>query len=159
MSHNKPLAGIRILSLEQFGAPPRVRRHRVLVPIGGVHRGVIMALRYARSLSEDVTAVYVSTDPAETEKIKLKWELWGDGVRLKVIDSPYRTLIEKILDYVDYLAAARRSDEVLTIVVPRFIPEHRLFDLLHSQTARVLRWALLGRKGVIVTDVPYHLTD
>jgi amino acid transporter len=147
------------LSLDQFGAPPRVRRHRVVVPIGGVHRGVVHALRYARSLSEDVTAVYVSTDPAETAKIKAKWERWGDGIRLKVIESPYRVLTEKILEYVDYLAAARRSDEVLTIVVPRFIPERAVFGVLHAQTARLLRWALLGRKGIVVTEVPYHLTD
>jgi hypothetical protein len=147
------------LSLEKFGAPPRVRRHRVIVPIGGVHRGTVFALRYARSLSEDVTAVYVSTDPAETEKIKRKWERWGDGARLKVIESPYRVLIEKILEYVDQVTAIQGPDEVLTIVVPRFIPEHRLFDLLHAQTARILRWVLLGRKGIYVTDGPYHLLD
>ncbi|MBI3362070.1 MAG: APC family permease [Chloroflexi bacterium] len=147
------------LSLEEFGAPPRVRRHRVLVPISGVHRGAVMALHYARTLSDDVTALYVSTDQAETEKIKQKWERWGDGVRLKVIESPYRVLIEKILQYVDEVEAERQPYEMLTIVVPHFIPERRLYDLLHAQTARLLRWALLGRKGIVVTDVPYHLTD
>ncbi|MBI3362069.1 MAG: APC family permease [Chloroflexi bacterium] len=147
------------LSLDEFGGLPRVRRHRVIVPISGVHRGVVIALRYARALSDDVTALYVSLDPAETEKVKQKWERWGDGVRLKVVESPYRTLVEKILDYVEQVQAERQPHEVLTIVVPHFIPQHRWYDLLHAQTARWLRWALLGRKDVVVTDVPYHLTD
>jgi amino acid transporter len=155
--HYRHVAGH--LSLERFGAPPRVRRHRVLVPIGGVHRGVVHALRYARSLSEDVTALYVSVDPDETEILKRKWERWGDGIRLKVIESPYRVLIEKILQYVDEVEADRQPHEVLTIVVPRFIPEHPAYDVLHAQTARLLRWALLGRKGIVVAEVPYHLTD
>lgn len=155
--HYRHVAGQ--LSLEKFGAPPRIRRHRVLVPIGGVHRGVVHALRYARSLSEDVTALYVSVDPVETDKLRSKWELWGDGVRLKVIDSPYRVLIEKILEYVDQVELERQPHEMLTIVVPRFIPEHPAYDALHAQTARALRWALLGRKGIVVAEVPYHLTD
>jgi hypothetical protein len=68
------------LSLEAFGSPPPVRRHRVIVPIAGVHRAVIAALNYARSISDDVTAVYVETDPNETPKIRRKWEEWGDGI-------------------------------------------------------------------------------
>jgi hypothetical protein len=147
------------LSLEEFGAPPRIRRHRVIVPIGSVHRGVVVALHYARSLSDDVTALYVSLDPAERENIKRTWDRWGDGVRLKVVDSPYRLLIEKIIEYVDQVDAERRNNEVLTIVVPRFIPESWWANVLHAQTASILRWALLGRKDIIVTDVPYHLKD
>jgi len=147
------------LSLEEFGAPPGIRRHRVLVPIGGVHRGVVIALHYARSLSDDVTALYVSVDPVETEAIKRKWQRWGDGVRLKVVESPYRVLTEKIIECVDELQAEQRPNEVLTIVVPQLIPRHWWDNLLHARTAHVLRRALLGRKDIIVTDVPYQLRD
>ena len=52
------------LSLDAYGPPPRVDRHRVILPISGMHRGTVAGLRYARALSADVTAVYVSTDPA-----------------------------------------------------------------------------------------------
>ena len=89
--------------------------------------------------------------------MKRKWDRWGDGVRLKVVESPYRVLIEKIIEYVNQVEVARRPNEVLTIVVPHLIPHHWWDNLLHAQTARVLRWALLGRKGIVVTDVPYHL--
>ena len=84
--HYRDLA--RRLSLEKFGPPPRVDRHRVILPISGVHRGVVAGLTYARALSDDVTAVYVSADPGQTEVIQRKWGLWGGGVRLVVVDSP-----------------------------------------------------------------------
>ena len=147
------------LSLDEFGAPPGIRRHRVIVPIGGVHRGVVIAMHYACSLSDDVTALFISLDPVETEAIKKKWQRWGDGVRLKVVESPYRELTEKIIECVDQLQAEQRPNEVLTIVVPRLVSRHWYDNLLHTQTARVLRRALLGRKDIIVTDVPSQLRD
>jgi hypothetical protein len=147
------------LSLDEFGAPLPARRHRVIVTIGGVHRGVVRALHYAQALSDDVTAVYVSVDPEEAGELQRKWERWGNGVRLTILASPYRELTEKIIEYVDMLDAERRSDEVVTIVVPRFIPQRGWHQLLHAQTARTLRRALVDRKDVVVTDVPYHLRD
>jgi hypothetical protein len=145
------------LSLEDYGAPPSVRRHRVIVPISGVHRGTLAALDYAMSLSPDVTAVHISIDPAESQKLQAKWERWGNGVRLLVLDSPYRTLLEPLLGYIEHLATQRRSNEVITIVVPQFVPRHWWHNLLHTQTAVLLRLALLFRRGVVVTDVPYQV--
>jgi amino acid transporter len=155
--HYKDVA--RHLSLESFGAPPRVRRNRVLLLIGGVHSGALHALRYARSLSQDVTAVYVAADPVETEKIKDKWEQWGDGIRLVVIDSPYRRLIEPLLDYIDELAAERQPQEMLTIVVPQFVPAHWWQRFLHMNTAQILQQALLRKSDIVVMEVPYHIGD
>jgi len=147
------------LSLESFGAPPRVRRNRVLLLTGGVHSGVLHALRYARSLSQDVTAVYVGTDLAEAEEVKSKWEQWGDGVRLVVIDSPYRRLIEPLIDYIDEMAEQRRPNEMLTIVVPQFVPAHWWQRFLHMNTAQILQQALLRKRDIVVMEVPYHLRD
>lgn len=155
--HYKDVA--RHLSLESFGAPPRVRRNRVLLLIGGVHSGALHALRYARSLSQDVTAVYVAADPAETEKVKSKWEQWGDGMRLVVIDSPYRRLIEPLLDYIDELASGRQPQEMLTIVVPQFVPTHWWQRFLHMNTAQILQQALLRKSDIVVMEVPYHIGD
>jgi amino acid transporter len=76
------------LSLEDFGAAPRIGRHRVIIPISGVHRGTVAALRYARALSDDITAVYVSTDAEMAEAVRQKWGLWGSGHRLVVLESP-----------------------------------------------------------------------
>jgi amino acid transporter len=143
------------LSLEHFGAPPRVIRHRVIITVGGVHRGSLAALRYARTLSDDITAVHVSTDPVETEKIKTKWEKWGEGVRLVILDSPFRLFIEPLLEYIDEIDAQSRPNEVITIVVPQFIPAHWWNSFLHARTADTLRKVLLNRKEIVVTEVPY----
>lgn len=82
------------LSLERYGAPGRVTRQRVILPLSGVHRGTLAALRYARTLSDDITAVHIGMDQAEIDSLRRKWESWGDGVRLVVLDSPYRLLLE-----------------------------------------------------------------
>ena len=154
--HYKDLAAH--LSLANYSAPPNVApRHRVILPIGGVHQGTLVALRYACALSHDVTAVYVSTDPAETERIQAKWEMWGQGVRLVILDSPYRLLIEPLLGYIEKIAAQRQPNEIVTIVVPQFVPKRWWHNLLHTQAAMMLRLALLTKQGITVTDVPYHL--
>jgi amino acid transporter len=144
------------LSLDDFGMPQRTRHHRVIVPISGIHQGALAALDYARSLSPDVTAVHVSTDPAEVTRVRRLWEWWGDGVRLVIIDSPYRAFLEPLLEYVDTLCAQLQSNERLTIVVPHFVPGHWWHNLLHSQTAYWLRFALLHKRGVVIIEVPYQ---
>ena len=147
------------LSLQHYGAPPQSGRHRVILPISNVHRGTLEALRYARALSHDVTAVHVSLDPAEAERLRAKWDLWGEGVRLVVLDSPYRLLLEPLLDYITSIADERQPNETLTIVVPQFVPRRSWQNVLHAQTALFLRMALLFRRGIVVTNVPYQLTE
>lgn len=145
------------LSLERSGTPPLITRHRVILLISGVHRGTLEALRYARALSDDITALHVSIDPVETEKVQQKWEIWGDGVRLVILESPYRLLLEPILEYIESIAAVRQPHEAITIVVPQFVSRHWWNNLLHTQTATLLRFALLFKPGIVITDVPYHV--
>jgi hypothetical protein len=78
-------------------------------------------------------------------------------VRLVVLNSPYRLLIEPLVAYVRELAARRQTNEVITIVVPQFVPERRWHNLLHAQTAILLRFALLFEPGVVITSVPYQV--
>lgn len=154
--HYTSLAGR--LSLESFGgAPPHSTRHRIIMPISGVHQGTVVALHYARKLSDDITAVHVSTDPAEAEKVRKKWEMWGEGIRLVILDSPYRLFIEPLLEYIEDIASRRQPDETITVIVPQFVSSNPLSHLLHTQTANVLRGELLSRPGIIITEVPYHV--
>jgi hypothetical protein len=134
-----------------------VKRHRVILPISGVHEGTLAALSYARALSDDVTAVYVSIDPDAAEDIRSKWEVWGEDVRLVILDSPYRLLLEPLLDYIGEISSKRQPREMITIVVPQFVPHTWWHNLLHTQTATWLRFSLLFRRGIVVTDVPYHV--
>jgi amino acid transporter len=145
------------LSLERCGATPRILRHCVILPLSGVHRGTLEALRYARSLSDDITAVHVSIDPDEGQKIRQKWEVWGGGARLVILDSPFRLLLEPLLKYIEEIASQRQPNETITIVVPQFVPRHWWHNFLHNQTAMLLRLALLFRRGIVITDVPVHV--
>src|SRR5215204_2536431 len=139
--------------LEQLHAT----KNTVLVPVSGIHRGVINALRYARSISPDgVTAVYVDFDEEATAKLREKWERWGSGVELVVLQSPYRELTRPLLRYVDRLRR-RGSEGFVTVVLPEFIPAKWWQQLLHNQSSLLLKGALLFRKGVVVVSVPYHL--
>jgi amino acid transporter len=155
--HRHYAALARDLSLEYYGQPPPSKRHRVIMPVSAIHQGTLEALDYALSLSRDVTVVHVSIDPDQTEKVRLKWSWWGKGVRLVVIDSPYRTFLEPFLDYVNELRDTLPPNERLTIVVPQFIPKHWWHNLLHTQTAFWLRFMLLNKKGVVITEVPYQV--
>jgi amino acid transporter len=153
--HYKNLA--KKLSLEKYGASPRIVRHRVIIPLAGVHRGTLAALRYARKLGDDITAVHVSIDPDEASKLERKWEHYGDGVRLVVLESPYRVLMQPLLDYIDRIDEQRQPNEIITIVVPQFVPEHWWSNFLHTRTADELRKTLLHRKEIVITEVPYQI--
>jgi amino acid transporter len=146
------------LSLEKYGEPPPyLGRHRVIVPLSNIHQGTLAALRYARMLSDDITAVHVSMDPDETEKVQKKWLTWGGGTRLVIVDSPYRLFLEPLLAYIEEIISNRQPNETITIVVPQFIPSKKVFNALHMQTADMLRKELLSKPGVVITDVPYQI--
>ncbi len=145
------------LTLEGLEGPPEFQ-HTVLVLVGDVHRGVVRAVQYARTLAPTATvrAVYVETDPARTPKLEEKWGMWGLGVPLVVLTSPYRSLLRPLLDYIEHIQA-RGEDQMVTIVVPEFLPRHWWQHFLHNQTALLVKGALLFRKNTVVADVPYLL--
>jgi hypothetical protein len=107
-------------SLEGFEPSPEFQ-HTVLV--GDVHRGVVRAVQYARTLAPTaaVRGVFVETDPARTARVEEKWRAWGFGVPLVVLTSPYRSLLRPLLDYIDHIHA-RGEDQMVTIVLPEFLP-------------------------------------
>jgi amino acid transporter len=145
------------LSLRNYRGDPRLSRHRVILLVGGVHQGTLAALRYARFLSEDITAVHVSINPDESGRVRREWETWGNGVRLVILDSPFRLLLEPLLDYINEIDARRQPNEIITVVVPQFVPRHWWHNALHTQTAFWLRITLLFRPGIVITDVPYQV--
>jgi amino acid transporter len=145
------------LSLEGFDSPPEFQ-HTVLVLIGDVHRGVVRAIQYARTLAPTaaVRAVYVETDPAQTPRLEEKWARWGLGVPLVVLTSPYRSLLRPLLDYIDHIQS-RGDDQMVTVVLPEFLPRRWWQHILHNQTALLVKGALLFRRNLVVADVPYLL--
>ncbi|MBI2248077.1 MAG: hypothetical protein HYU65_09110, partial [Armatimonadetes bacterium] len=151
------------LTLEGARAPDPIHKHKVVVPVGGMHRGVLQALRYAKSLGGDAVAVTVDVDPSRTKDIESKWERWGLGIPLKVLPSPYRSVLEPLLRYLNDLEWEIGFDQQITVVLPEFVPLRWWHFFLHGQSAFLLKLALFfrrrqGYRVTVVTDVPYYLT-
>lgn len=137
--------------------PPLVPKHnRVIIPVVRVHRGMIHVLEYALGLSQDVQAVYVEVDPAETGQVRQDWEKLHSDVPLKVLPSPYRAFAGVLVDYINAVDA-ERGDDVVTVLLPEFVTTHWWQQSLHNQPIFLLKTALLHRTGIVVSSVPYHL--
>jgi amino acid transporter len=139
------------------------RRLKIVVPISGIHQGTLAALRFARLLSRDVTAVIIDIDPKTTARVEEKWPEWGHDVPLVRLDSPYRSIVGPLLDYLE--KADRREPErgLAVVVLPEFVPAHWWHALLHNQTAHLIKSTVIYRhehanKNRVLIDVPYHLT-
>ena len=142
------------------GAPPPPPR--VVLPISGVHRGVVLALRYARSISDKVTAVYVEVNPGDADRVRAAWEIWGMGVPLVVVSSPYRSVVQPFLDFLDRYDREANDGHLATVLLPEFVPAKWWQHLLHNQTASLIRFALFYRRrrfGKVraIIDIPLHL--
>ena len=136
---------------------PRRMNHTVVVLVGGVHRGVLEALAYARSLSPNhLVAVSVVSEEADQDKMERLWDEYHLDVPLEIVYSPYRELTRPILRYIDELDA-RWENDVITVLLPEFVVRHWWGNILHNQTALLLKGRLLFRKGTVVTSLPYHL--
>mgnify|MGYP001042940898 CR=1 FL=1 len=151
------------LSLERAKLPRPFKAHKVIVPVNNVHRGILEALRYAKAVSDDVTAVYVEIEPGAREEIERKWERWVPDIPLVVLPSPYRSVVGPILLYLDQVQREAGPDTALTVVLPEFVPRKWWHHLLHNQTALMLKFALLFRQRrlrryKVLADVPYYLT-
>lgn len=143
------------LSLEGAGRP-RIGKNPVVVLVAGIHKGVVEALEYAKSISPNVTALTVDLDPTETAKLRLRWAEWAPDVPLVVLESPYRSILQPLLEYIDRMER-QGEGRYLTVVLPEFIPSHWWEHFLHNQTALLIKAALLFKPGKVTVSVPYHL--
>lgn len=135
---------------------------RIVLPISGIHRGVVAALRYACSISDQVTAVYVEIDPERTGYVRQQWEVWGQGVPLVVIPSPYRAIVGPIIEFLDQTDLEHQDGQLASVLIPEFVPAHWWQLLLHNQTAWIIKLMLLYRRRRLgkvraIIDVPWHL--
>ena len=146
------------LSLVGVTPDPRFEpiRHTVIIPISGIHRGVLEALRYALSISPDVRACYVELDPEATERVKMEWSRWAPHVPFVVLKSPYRSVIQPLISYIDDVEEVSH-DDMITVIIPEFVTAKWYHQFLHNQTAFLIRTALLFKRRKVVTSVRYHL--
>ena len=138
------------------GATSVELRHTVVVLVGRLHRGVPVALSYARSLHpEHLVAVTVTTDDVDVDGVRAAWEAHHFDVPLEIVESPYRDLTEPVMEYLDRLDA-RWDDDTITVVIPEVVVHRWYQNLLHNQSALALKARLLYRENTVVTSVPWH---
>jgi len=140
-------------------AQPPIREERVIVPIPGLNRAVIHAINVARSIDDDVRAVYIADDPAEAARVRAAFERQVPGVPLVVVESPYRALSGPLLAYLDVLDKAwppDRPEPITFVVIPEYVARSWWERLLYNQSAKRLRTLLLGRPHTVVVNVPYR---
>lgn len=131
-------------------------KYTTVVPISGIHPGVVMAVQYAMTISNDVRICYVDTDNDATQKMLKVWDKWSQGLPLHVLESPYRSVIGPLLSYIDKVHI-ESGKELVAIVVPEFITRRWYHQFLHNQMTFVLRTALRLKTGKVVTSIRYHL--
>jgi hypothetical protein len=157
VTHGHYLAVAAQLSLADAGEPSALRHNTVVVPVSGMQRAVVRALDYARTLSTDVQAVCVDVNGSETDQLRGEWGTWGRGVPLVVLPSPYRSVLEPLLEHVERLDSAR-PDGYVTVVLPEFVPARWWHHVFHNQRALLIKGALWFKPNIVVTSVPFHLT-
>ncbi|MCC6404184.1 MAG: APC family permease [Fimbriimonadaceae bacterium] len=126
----------------------------LLVP--RVHRGVLRAIAYAQGSARDCRALHVTLDPASSEKLKQEWNRLGIDMPLVILDSPYRSLVEPVVDYIDETTELF-PDHMVTVIVPQAVPSRWVQGLLHTNAALGFKLALASRPQVAITNVRYFL--
>ncbi|MGI9121145.1 MAG: APC family permease [Acidimicrobiales bacterium] len=129
----------------------------VVVLVGNVHQGVLAALSYAQSLSPDrLEALSVAENDEDVDRIREQWEDYRLDVPLRILHSPYRELTQPVLKHLNELTAEHDND-IITVVLPEFVLGHWWEQLLHNQSALLLKSRLLFRRNTVVISVPFHL--
>jgi hypothetical protein len=147
------------------GMPPSLRPApppRIVIPISGVHRGIIVAVDFARGITDQITAVYIETEEHQGEGVKELWERWFPEIPLVILSSPYRMVIGPLLDFLDNTDSENNDGQLAAVVLPEFVPARWWHSLLHNQTTWLLKTALLYRRRNqgfqrVIIDIPYHL--
>lgn len=145
--------------------PPSLKPHnsiRIVVPISGIHSGVIDAIRYAKTISDNIIAVNVEIEPNTGDQLIKKWQGWFPDIPLEIVPSPYRSIIGPFLNFLDEIDAKYHDGQLSTVLITEFIPAKWWQSVLHNQTAWFIRLALLYRRRRLgfqrmIIDVPIHL--
>ena len=132
----------------------------VIVPIADIHRGSLRAMQYARRLSDDVRVVTVATDPGFREQFLSHWNRFSDvtdGLKLELVEYDYRDVLTPIVQYIKRVSSVEFPKELITVVIPEFVPERPAAKFLHNQTAARLRSLLYGYKDIVIIEVPFQI--
>lgn len=148
------------------GLPPSLRplpKPRVVIPVSGVHRGTVDAVNFARSISDNITAVFINIDPVpDATEVEHQWRSWFPDIKLVIVPSPYRSIVQPLLSFLDQTDIEHNDGKQAILVLPELIPASSWHEILHNQSAEEIKKALLYQRRQVgfqrvIIDVPYHL--
>lgn len=152
--HYKAIAGQ--LSLEQLKEIPPIK-HNVVILVSSVHVGTVEALKYAQSLNPTIIrAIHINVDAEQTRKVKARWKEMEFALDLEIIEAPYRDIMSPIMNKLREIED-EMDDDIVTVIIPEFVVKHWWQNLLHNQSAMILKALLFFSRKVVVISVPYHL--
>jgi len=131
-------------------------KNTVIVLTPSIHRGVLPALEYAKTLSGDVRAIHVDTDPLDSALLEERWEEWSGGIPLIILESSYRSLVTPLLEYLD-VVLREAPNQIITVIIPEFVTARWWHGFLHNQSGLLLKFALLFKKGIVTTNMRYYV--
>jgi amino acid transporter len=151
--------------LTLHGLPPSIRPYpkpRIVIPISGVQRVTIEAVSFALSISNDITAVYIELEPGRAQAVRESWQRWWPDIPLVVLESPYRSILGPLLNFLDETDRQHHDGQLATVVLPEFVPAKWWQGFLHNQTTWLIKTALLYRRRSlgyqrVIIELPYHL--
>jgi amino acid transporter len=130
--------------------------HPAIVAVGQLHRGTVEALDYARNIADQVVAVHVDVGTTDREQLRRQWSALESDIPLQILDSPYRSVITPILEFLNQYES-QHLDAVTTVILPIFVPRRWWQGLLHNQTILFLNAALSANKSRVITTVRFYL--
>jgi amino acid transporter len=136
-----------------FGAPHR--RTRVIVPVAEVTRDVVQAIKFGLTMSDHVLAVHVTDDVEQAEELRARFARQLPGIPLTIVESPYRALLRPLVRFLEF-TADQAPDEVIVVLLPEYVSRHWWERILYNQNTRRIRADLLGRRNLLVAEVPYR---
>lgn len=153
--HYKNIADELRINIEKD--KPQMKGSTIVIPVAGITRVVLNSISYAKSLSDNIVAVYIGFDEEEIQKMEEKWEQWNPGVRLIVLRSRYRSVMKPLIRFIETVEWRTADTDHITVLIPQFITKHWWQNILHNQTSLLIRAYLYNQKDVVIATVPYHL--
>jgi len=138
-----------------------VYRNHIIVPIESVNKTSMRALRYALTIAErpNITAFTVATDDEAADLIRERYKKLQVGIPLKVVNSPFRKIVEPLLEFIESKELDIRKGDMVTVILPKFKVSKWWHNIMHNNTTHYIEKELLKHKHIVVSIMPLQLKD
>lgn len=155
-SHYNELAQELSLSVKLFADVEESEdMEHVIVLVDSLNQASIKAINYGKRISSNIVAFHTSIDEEATDKLKDKWYDADPGIPLIIKQSPYRDIYKPLKEFIDSEEHDSKPGDMITIIMPQFIVKSFWQNVLHGQTALILKNRLLRDRHIAIITVPY----